>query len=394
MAKPVSGLAVAVRHGHAAVELDLRLVDGIAGIRVEHLVAGVHEREDELADHRLAAGFDRHVVDAVGHAVRGADVGGQSLAQRRYAGVGTVAGPAVGDRLDRASTTFCRRRQIEVAEVERIDADCPRRRRRPPRPTRRRRSPSPGGRCASRSCRGCGFHGLLLTRGRSGEPPRRAWRPARRARPFALHFSPKRKRTESEASCFTLSTWRPLPRARSGTRPIAFRLPESFGGPSPALPLRRPSPARTRIEQARRRSLTRPSYRGDLVSVAGRHRLVLSSSRPRSLRGSARGFGPQRMPGRSSCRSSLVANAGLHTVRRARPPGRPRRPPSRGGPPAPRRGRRGEPSGSPRRSHGPVSGLRRQETGTSRPMRGELAAHLVHEPCGTRRLTICLVFAS
>ncbi len=91
----VAALDVAVGQGHAAVELDLALVDGVAGVRVEDLVAGVHEGEDELADHRLAAGLDGHVLRPQVEAVRGADVGGQRLAQRRDAGVGAVAGLAV-----------------------------------------------------------------------------------------------------------------------------------------------------------------------------------------------------------------------------------------------------------------------------------------------------------
>ena len=53
---------VAVGHGDAAEELDLGLVDRVAGVRVEHLVAGVHERQEELADHGLAAGLDGHVL--------------------------------------------------------------------------------------------------------------------------------------------------------------------------------------------------------------------------------------------------------------------------------------------------------------------------------------------
>ncbi len=59
-------LEVAVGHGDAAVKLDLRLVDRVARVRVEHLVARVHERQDELADHRLAARFDGDVLGGVG----------------------------------------------------------------------------------------------------------------------------------------------------------------------------------------------------------------------------------------------------------------------------------------------------------------------------------------
>ena len=44
----------AVGHSLGALELDLALVYREAGIRIEHFVAGVHEREEELLDHRLA----------------------------------------------------------------------------------------------------------------------------------------------------------------------------------------------------------------------------------------------------------------------------------------------------------------------------------------------------
>ena len=62
--KFVAALDVAVGQRHAAVELDLALVDRVARVGVEHLVAGVHEGEDELADHRLAAGLDGDVLRA------------------------------------------------------------------------------------------------------------------------------------------------------------------------------------------------------------------------------------------------------------------------------------------------------------------------------------------
>ena len=52
----------AVGHGLAAVELDLRLVDREAGVGIEDLVAGVHQAEQELLDHRLAAGLDGDVL--------------------------------------------------------------------------------------------------------------------------------------------------------------------------------------------------------------------------------------------------------------------------------------------------------------------------------------------
>ena len=74
----VGALDVAVGHRDAAEELDQRAVDGKARVGVEHLVAGVHEGQQELADHRLAARLRRYVSDAVAQAVRGADVGGDA----------------------------------------------------------------------------------------------------------------------------------------------------------------------------------------------------------------------------------------------------------------------------------------------------------------------------
>ena len=61
---------IAVGHGDAAEELDERAVDGEPRVRVEHLVAGVHDGQQELADHGLAAGLDGDIVGAVGDAAR------------------------------------------------------------------------------------------------------------------------------------------------------------------------------------------------------------------------------------------------------------------------------------------------------------------------------------
>ena len=65
MAKPVAVWCVAIRLADAAEVLDLALVDRVAGRRVQHAVAGVHDHLQELADHRLAARLHGDVVGAV-----------------------------------------------------------------------------------------------------------------------------------------------------------------------------------------------------------------------------------------------------------------------------------------------------------------------------------------
>ncbi len=67
----------AVGFGDAAEELDLALVDREAGVGVEDFVAGVHEREEELLDHRLAPGLHGDVLGSERETARGADVRGQ-----------------------------------------------------------------------------------------------------------------------------------------------------------------------------------------------------------------------------------------------------------------------------------------------------------------------------
>ena len=120
MTKAVLALEVAVRHGDAAVELDLGLVDGVARVRVQHLVARVHQGQHELADDGLAPRLDGDVLRAVAEAVRGAHVGGDSRPQRRDTGVRAVAGLAVLDRLERRLHDVARCRDVHVTQVERV----------------------------------------------------------------------------------------------------------------------------------------------------------------------------------------------------------------------------------------------------------------------------------
>ncbi len=120
-AKPDVGLDEAVGHGDAALVVDLRFVDGIAGIGVEHLVAGVHDRGQELADDRFAAGLNRDLFGAVRDLTLAAHVVGQHGTQFGNAGAGAVAGVAVGDGLVRGFDDVGRRRQVDVAQVKGID---------------------------------------------------------------------------------------------------------------------------------------------------------------------------------------------------------------------------------------------------------------------------------
>ncbi len=113
--KSVLPLEVTIRNGDTTVELDLRLVDGITGVRVEDLVARVHEGEHELADNGLSTRLDRHAFRGVVEAVRGVHVDRQGVPQRRDAGVRTVAGLAVPDRLEGRFNDVARCRDVQVA---------------------------------------------------------------------------------------------------------------------------------------------------------------------------------------------------------------------------------------------------------------------------------------
>ena len=104
------------------MELDLRFVDRVAGVGVEDLVAGVHQGEDELADHGFAAGLDGDVLSGVTQAVAGVDVGGQRFTQRHDAVVGAVAGLAVEGGLVGGLDDVARGGDVHIAQVEWIQA--------------------------------------------------------------------------------------------------------------------------------------------------------------------------------------------------------------------------------------------------------------------------------
>ena len=150
---------------------------------------------------------------------------------------------------------------------------------------------------------------------------------------------------------------------RSGTRPVAFRWPESFGGLHAALPLRRPSLLRARGRAGARRSLTRPStgrlrssvfcYFTGAWSFRRRGRAPFAARPEDRAAADAR---PLVVPLQSSGKRRFAHRRRVGHDRRASRAARQRRQPAR------------RACGSPRRSHALASGLRRQETGTSRPM--------------------------
>ena len=115
------GLHVAVGQAPAAVVLDHAFVDGVAGIGVEHALAGVHHRLDELADHGLAAGLHHHVGRRIAEPAAAADVGGERLTKGHDASGRAVAGLALGNGDVHRLGDVGRRGQVDVAEVERED---------------------------------------------------------------------------------------------------------------------------------------------------------------------------------------------------------------------------------------------------------------------------------
>ena len=108
-------LEVTVGNGDATVELNLRLVDGITGVRVEDLVTRIHEGQDELADDRLASWLNRNIVRRIDEAVRSAHVGCQGIPQGGNTSIRTIASLAVLDRLERRLDHVERCRNVQVA---------------------------------------------------------------------------------------------------------------------------------------------------------------------------------------------------------------------------------------------------------------------------------------
>ena len=74
------------RHRRRPDEPGQRLVDRVAGVRDEHLVTGIHQAEDRVQHHALAADGHEDLRRIRGDALARGDVGGDRLAQRRDAG--------------------------------------------------------------------------------------------------------------------------------------------------------------------------------------------------------------------------------------------------------------------------------------------------------------------
>ena len=100
----------------------LAVVDRIAGVRIQHFVAGVHHGLDELRDDGLASRLHDDVRRREAKPATRTDVVGERLAQLRNAGRRAVAGLAVGDRLVHRLDDVLRGGDVQVTEVERKDA--------------------------------------------------------------------------------------------------------------------------------------------------------------------------------------------------------------------------------------------------------------------------------
>ena len=83
-------LAEGDRHRHPAHEVDDRLVDGEAGVRIHHLVPAVREGHDHEEHDGLGPGRDDNLVGRHRDAARLLDVLGDRLAQLGQAGRGPV----------------------------------------------------------------------------------------------------------------------------------------------------------------------------------------------------------------------------------------------------------------------------------------------------------------
>ena len=210
-----------------------RLVDREAGVRVEDLVAGVHEGEEELARSPACRPAGRRRSRAVGRvrAWRGRRRPAPRAA-RQDAAVGAVAGLAVADRL-----------------LGRLDDV----RRRGAGPCRR---DGRGRRCCPARARR--RHSALTAKAVS--VPRRVTRSREVGTDRSERMTPPsciRPRSEKDrVSCLTLSQWR-LASAGPGARRAVLLWPESFGGRA-ALPLRRPPECGRTLT---RRSVGRPCAR-------------------------------------------------------------------------------------------------------------------------------------
>ena len=113
---------VAVGHGRAAEVLDLRLVDREAGVRVEHLLAGVHDGLQEL----LMTGLPPVITTTLSgeSSMPRAEPRSSASASRSWGmpAARAVARVAVGDRPVHRVHDVRGRGNVDVAQVEGVHA--------------------------------------------------------------------------------------------------------------------------------------------------------------------------------------------------------------------------------------------------------------------------------
>ena len=128
-------------------EVDHRLVDREAGVRVDHLVARADQRQDDEEHDRLAAGRDDDPLRTDVDAARAADVVGNRLAQLGNSGGRGVVRLSGPQRLDARLDDVRRRVEVGFADLQMDDAAPLRLQRPAPARARRTRSRCPAGSC-------------------------------------------------------------------------------------------------------------------------------------------------------------------------------------------------------------------------------------------------------
>jgi hypothetical protein len=110
------------RHRHPADEADHRLVDRKAGVRVENLVAGVDEREDQVEHDGLPARGHHHHLRRGLHAAPRGRVLGDRLPQLGEPRRGAVVGGPAPERLDGRIADVRGGVEVRLADLEVDDA--------------------------------------------------------------------------------------------------------------------------------------------------------------------------------------------------------------------------------------------------------------------------------
>ena len=106
------------RHGDSADEVDHRLVDRKSGVRIEHLVALVHEGQHCEEHDGLGPGRYDDVVDAHLDAARPRNFGGDGLSQLRQSGRRPVVRVAVAERLRARLHDIGRRIEVRLSYLK------------------------------------------------------------------------------------------------------------------------------------------------------------------------------------------------------------------------------------------------------------------------------------